>query len=181
MWLSCVGYWISHSAIKTVYDHEDGFCKSPHNIAAIQDVVYTKFNVSKNVIMYWHSFSYIIANYIIMNLWRMVFSNNVHMPHMKPHPAIFGSDLCLCLCHLFFDFVQLKDRYDILPHIYENFSKTKIAQLCKDIARRKLSHSIISFLIVGSLLLFSKFNHTLGCRLHENEWVFSYTYTMLPC
>lgn len=33
--------------------------------------------------------------------------------------------------------VQLKDRYDILPHIYESFGKSKIARLCQELARCK--------------------------------------------
>ena len=34
--------------------------------------------------------------------------------------------------------LQLQNKYDILPHIYEKFSKSDIAQLCQDIARCKL-------------------------------------------
>ena len=33
--------------------------------------------------------------------------------------------------------MQVKDRYDILPHLYENFGKSKIARLCKELARCK--------------------------------------------
>ena len=41
-----IGYWISHSALKVVYDNEDGFAKSAHDITAVKNVIYTKFNVS---------------------------------------------------------------------------------------------------------------------------------------
>ncbi len=33
--------------------------------------------------------------------------------------------------------LQIKDRYDILPHIYEKFDKSKIAKLCKELATCK--------------------------------------------
>ena len=42
----CAGYWISHKAIKTVYDQEDGFAESAHDIAAVKDAIYTMFEVS---------------------------------------------------------------------------------------------------------------------------------------
>ncbi len=42
----CVlGYWISHRAIKTVYDHDDGFAVSAHDITAVKNCIYTMFNV----------------------------------------------------------------------------------------------------------------------------------------
>lgn len=66
-------YWISHSALKVVYDHEDGFNQSADDIAAVKNAIYTKFD--------------------------------------------------------------LKNKYDILPHIYEKFCKAKIADLCQDLAR----------------------------------------------
>lgn len=41
-----IAYWIAHSAMKTVYDHEDGFAPCSLDIVGIRDVIYSKFNVS---------------------------------------------------------------------------------------------------------------------------------------
>ena len=38
-------YWISHRAIKLVYDIGDGFCTSPHDISVMKNTVYSFFNV----------------------------------------------------------------------------------------------------------------------------------------
>lgn len=46
VWVLYSGYWISHSALKVVYDHEDGFAKSAQDITAVKNLIYTKFNVS---------------------------------------------------------------------------------------------------------------------------------------
>ncbi|XP_011410197.1 PREDICTED: N-acetyl-D-glucosamine kinase-like [Amphimedon queenslandica] len=65
------GYWISHRAVKLVYDIEDGFRQAPAgtDIKILKDEVYKYFNI--------------------------------------------------------------KDRFDILDFIYEKFSKSHIAKLCK--------------------------------------------------
>ena len=45
---SChVAYWIAHSAMKVVYDDDDGFEKSAFDISVVRDAIYTKFNVSE--------------------------------------------------------------------------------------------------------------------------------------
>ncbi|XP_064383181.1 N-acetyl-D-glucosamine kinase-like [Halichondria panicea] len=67
------GYWISQRAMKTVYDHDDGFVICEHDVTAVRDLIWKKF--------------------------------------------------------------QMQDRFDILPHIYEKFSKAKVALLCKDLAQ----------------------------------------------
>ena len=38
-------YWISHCAIKLVYDIGDGFRTSPHDISVMKNTVYSFFNV----------------------------------------------------------------------------------------------------------------------------------------
>lgn len=41
-------YWISHLALKTVYDHEDGLNQSPHDITAVKEIIVNKFQVRNN-------------------------------------------------------------------------------------------------------------------------------------
>lgn len=39
------GYWISHTAVKTVYDDDDGFVKSPYDITLVKESMYDFFKV----------------------------------------------------------------------------------------------------------------------------------------
>ena len=38
-------YWVSHRAIKVVYDHEDGMTQSAHDITAVKRLIVEKFKV----------------------------------------------------------------------------------------------------------------------------------------
>lgn len=40
-------FWISHQALKTVYDHEDGLTQAPHDITAVKEIIVNKFKVSR--------------------------------------------------------------------------------------------------------------------------------------
>ena len=40
-------FWISHQALKTVYDHEDGLNQSPHDITAVKEIIVNKFKVCR--------------------------------------------------------------------------------------------------------------------------------------
>lgn len=42
-----IAYWIAHSAMKTIYDHEDGFVLSALDVTAVRDAIYDKFKVSQ--------------------------------------------------------------------------------------------------------------------------------------
>ena len=39
--------------------------------------------------------------------------------------------------------MQLQDRFDIIPHLYEKFSKADMALLCKDIASCKAQYELV--------------------------------------
>ncbi|XP_046842752.1 N-acetyl-D-glucosamine kinase-like isoform X2 [Xenia sp. Carnegie-2017] len=41
------GYWISHTAVKTVYDDDDGFVKSPYDITLVKESMYDFFKMKK--------------------------------------------------------------------------------------------------------------------------------------
>ncbi|XP_028403273.1 N-acetyl-D-glucosamine kinase-like [Dendronephthya gigantea] len=41
------GYWISHMAMKTVYDDADGMVQSPHDVQFVKDEMYNYFNLEK--------------------------------------------------------------------------------------------------------------------------------------
>ncbi len=61
--------------------------------------------------------------------------------HTHTHTIYYNYvELIMCFCdYEYIHVLQLKDRYDILPHIYgKKFSKSNIAKLCKEIARCEL-------------------------------------------
>ena len=39
-------FWISHQALKTVYDHEDGLTRAPHDITGVKEIIVNKYKVS---------------------------------------------------------------------------------------------------------------------------------------
>ena len=39
-------FWISHQALKTVYDHEDGLTLAPHDITGVKEIIVNKYKVS---------------------------------------------------------------------------------------------------------------------------------------
>ena len=41
-----LAFSVAHTAIKTVYDHEDGMVAAPHDVTAINEVITKKFQVS---------------------------------------------------------------------------------------------------------------------------------------
>ena len=60
------GYWIAHRAVKTIYDHEDGFVVSSHDQEKLKEKVFSFFNVSLDVLLSKFLFAGIIGHAYVM-------------------------------------------------------------------------------------------------------------------
>lgn len=123
------GYWISLKAIKLVYDIEDGMIPPTHDITAVKNTIYQFYNVSY---MYYSNGKFYILSP------SSPLPNLLALPESQP--SLFSQPSFLTpTCTSFLPPLQLRNQYDILDHIYGNFSKSALAGLCKPLAECKSS------------------------------------------